>query len=225
MPGSSTRGEREELEGKGGGTFLSSLALWVPLAGMQAGYRVRHMFWGGVRTAYILWSCSYDGVLGNRKLSAGLQGFLFSFERSPARCGVPPVWSSVHGAKVPPLAALARLASRPAGESLRRIPRGVPKEFYNKAPFQRKRKSGGPRADGWMGAGRTAHTRHHTGLGGGVCASRRPPLGRLKLPISFRSLSPILAATFMPPSRKRIEKNRLDTRADWRVLVLSQQKK
>ena len=31
------------------------------------------------------------------------------------------------------------------------------------------------------------------------CASRRPPLGSLPLRISFRSLSPLLAATFMPP--------------------------
>ena len=54
---------------------------------------------------------------------------------------------------MPPLAALARLASRPAGESLRRIPRGVPKEFYNKAPFLKKKKKRRPKG-GWLDGSR-----------------------------------------------------------------------
>ena len=50
--------------------------------------------------------------------------------------------------------------------------------------------------------GRTVH-RHHTGiLRRGECGAIRhlpTTLGRLPLPISLRSLSPILAATLMPP--------------------------
>ena len=156
-PGRARVGRERNWRGRGEVRFYH---LWHSGCPLQAcGQGTAYGICWGVRTAYILWSCSYDGVLGNRKLSTGLhRDFFFRSSARLRAAGCGRACTELKCPRSPP----SRASPRGRQESRLGESRGVYlKNFTTKLPSKEKEKAAAQgRMAGWEQGGR--HTRATT---------------------------------------------------------------